>query len=136
MEFIVPKFINREPKIMGPLTFKQFIFLAIPGFISFMLYFILKKSNFALFILTTIVLMGGGVAFSFLKIKGYPLPIFLKNLIIFSLSTRKFIWSRKIIPPKVQKMEKMEQKVETRQLKIAGRSNLQKISVDIETRKK
>ncbi len=40
------------------------------------------------------------------------------------------------MPPKVQKMEKMEQKVETQQLKIAGRSNLQKISVDIETRKK
>jgi len=136
MDFIVPKFIDREPKIMGPFTFKQFIFLVIPGFVCFVLYFILREKYFTLFVSLTIVLMGIGLAFGFLKIKGYPLPIFLKNFIVFSLSTRKFVWGRKIMAPKIQKMKKMEQKAETQQLNIAGRSHLQKISVNIETRKK
>lgn len=136
MEFIVPKFIDREPKIMGPLTFKQFIYLMIPGAICFVLYFMIGKKNFALFVFITIVLMGGGLALGFLKIKGYSLPIFLKNLFSFTLSTKKFVWSRKIMPPKVQKAKRVEEKTEGPSLKIAERSNLQKISVDLETRKK
>ena len=31
MEFTVPKFIEKEAKIIGPLTFKQFLCLVIPG---------------------------------------------------------------------------------------------------------
>jgi len=136
MEFIVPKFINREPKIVGFLTFKQFIFVAIPGGICFFLYFLIAKKNFPLFVLIAIVLMGGGLAFGFLKIKGHPLPVFLKNFFTFSTSTKIFVWRRKIMPPKIQKVKKIEEKAEGPSLKIAERSHLQKISVDIETRKK
>lgn len=135
MEFIVPKFIEREPKIMGPLTFKQFIFLAIPGAVCFFLYFIFGKKNPPLFILVTIGLMAGGLAFGFLKIRGRPLPVFLKNFFTFSTSTRVFVWRRKIMPPKIQKVKKIEERVMESPLKIAERSHLQKTSVDLQTRK-
>ncbi len=136
MEFIVPKFIEREPKIMGPLTFKQFLYLLVPGVICFFLYFLIAKKNFSLFVFVTIILFGGGIAFGFLKIKGHPLPVFLKNLFSFSLSSKVFIWKRKIILPKIQKVQRMEQKVETPLPKVAERSHLQRISADLETRKK
>ena len=136
MEFIVPKFIDREPKIMGPLTFKQFIYLAIPGSICFVLYFIFGKQNMALFIIITLILMGGGLAFGFLKIRGHPLPVFLKNFFSFSTASKTFVWRRKIAPPKFQKFQRAEEKAKTQPLKVAERSHLQKISVDIETRKK
>jgi len=135
MEFIVPKFINREPKIVGPLTFKQFLYIGIPGMICLFLYFIIGKKNPSLFILIAIVLMAGGLAFGFLKIKGYLLPVFLRNFFDFSLSSKVFTWRRKIMPPKIQKVKKIEEKAEGPSLKIAERSHLQKISVDIETRK-
>lgn len=136
MEFIVPKFIDREPKIMGPFTFKQFIYIMIPGSICFVLYFMIGKKNLPLFIFITVVLMGGGLALGFLKIKGHPLPIFLKNFFAFTLASKTFIWRRKIMPPKFQRIKKKEEKAETQPLKVAERSHLQKISVDIETRKK
>lgn len=136
MEFIVPKFINREPKIVGPLTFKQFLYLTIPGSVCFFLYFIIGKKNFFLFVLITVILMGVALAFTFLKIKGRPLPVFLKNFFSFTLASKTFIWGRKMMPPKIQKIKRTEEKVETQTLKVAERSHLQKISVDIETRKK
>jgi hypothetical protein len=136
MEFIVPKFINREPKIVGPLTFKQFLYIGIPGLICLFLYFIIGKKNPPLFILIAIVLMAGGLAFGFLKIKGHPLPVFLKNFFTFSMSSKIFIWRRKIVPPKIQKIKGVEEKVMESPLKIAERSHLQKTSVDLQTRKK
>lgn len=136
MEFIVPKFINREPKIVGPLTLKQFLYVGIPGLICLLLYFIIGKKNLPLVTLITIVLVGGGLALGFLKIKGFPIPVFLKNFFTFSMSSKIFIWRRKIMPPKIQKVKKIEEKAEGPSLKITERSHLQKISVDIETRKK
>jgi len=136
MDFIVPKFIDREPKIMGPFTFKQFLYLLVPGIICFFLYFFIGKKRPTLFIFLTVVLMGLGLAIALLKIKGLPLPVFLKNFFDFSLSSKIFIWRRKMTPPKIQKIQKMEEKAETQPFKTSGRSHLQKISVDLETRKK
>ena len=137
MDFIVPKFIDREPKIMGPFTFKQFLYLLVPGVICFFLYFTLAKKNFPLFVFISIVLLGGGLAFDFLKIKGHPLPIFLKNLFYFSFSSKMFVWRRKFMPPKIQKIEKFEKKIEKEPvLKVAGRSRLQEISTSVETKKR
>ena len=41
MQFQVPQFIEIEDKIFGPLTFKQFIYLAGGGGLCFLLYTIL-----------------------------------------------------------------------------------------------
>lgn len=137
MEFTVPQFIEREPKVIGPLTFKQFVFLAIPGGISFCLYFIIGKKNFPLFVVAAAILMLGGVAFGFVKIRGYPISIFLKNIFTFSLAPKIFVWRRKTLPPKIKKVEKIEEKkVVEPLLKIAEKSHLQKLSTQVETKRK
>lgn len=135
MEFTVPQFIEKEPKLIGPFTFKQFIYLAIPGGICFILYFIIGKKSFPIFVLITIVLMGGGLGLGFIKIKGRPIPIFLKNFFFFSFAPKIFIWRRKILPPKIKKIEKMEKEVEEEPLlKVAERSHLQKLSTQVQTK--
>lgn len=134
MAFTVPQFIEKEPKIVGPLTFKQFVFIAIAGGACFLLYFYIGKRNFFLFIITAVILMGGSLAFSFLKIKGYSLPIILKNFFVYTISPKIFIWRRKIVPSKIKKIEKFEKEIEEETaLKIAKRSRLQELSTRVET---
>lgn len=80
--------------------------------------------------------MGGAIAFAFVKIRGQSLPVFLKNFFTFSTASKTFIWRRKIAPPKFKKFQMVKEKAEIQTLKVTERSHLQKISVDIETRKK
>ena len=137
MEFTVPQFIEREPKLMGPFTFKQFLYIAVPGAITFVLRFIIGKNNFPLFIFISVVLFGIGIALGFVKIKGYTLPVFFKNFVFFSVAPKIFLWRRKIVPPRFQKVVKME-KEEIKDgpvLRVAERDRLQQLSTRVETKK-
>ncbi|MBZ9569553.1 PrgI family protein [Patescibacteria group bacterium] len=136
MEFTVPQFIEREPKIVGPLTFKQFIFVAVAGGACFFLYFFIGKKNLPLFIIIAVILMGGSLALCFLRIKGYTLPMIIKNFFVYSVSAKIFLWRRKIVSPKFKKVERFE-KAEVEEgatLKMAKKSHLQKLSTQVETR--
>jgi len=136
-EFTVPQFIEREPKLIGPFTFKQFMFVATAGGTCFFLYFIYGKKNLPLFIVVAIILMGVSLVLSFLKIKGYTLPTLIKNLFMYTLSSKIFIWKRKIAPPKFKKIEKFEKEEpeEKTTLKMAKRGHLQQLSTDVQTKK-
>jgi len=136
MEFTVPQFIEKEPKLIGPFTFKQFIFVAIAGGACFFLYFFIGKKNMPLFTIIAIVLFGGSLALAFLKIKGYTLPILVKNFFMYTISAKIFLWRRKIMPPKIKKVEKFE-KAEVEEettLKMAEKSHLQRLSTQVETK--
>ncbi|OIO44399.1 MAG: hypothetical protein AUJ24_01540 [Parcubacteria group bacterium CG1_02_36_42] len=136
MEFTVPQFVEREPKLIGPFTFKQFIFVAIAGAACFFLYFFIGKKNMPLFILIAILLFGGSLALAFIRIKGYTLPILIKNFFAFTIMPKIFLWHRKLIPPKVSKIKKFEKaEVEETPLKIIEESSLQKLSTQVETKK-
>jgi len=136
MEFTVPQFVEKEPKLIGPFTFKQFIFVAIAGAACFFLYFFIGKKNMPLFILIAILLFGGSLALAFIRIKGYTLPILIKNFFAFTIMPKIFLWHRKLIPPKVSKIKKFEKaEVEETPLKIIEESSLQKLSTQVETKK-
>jgi hypothetical protein len=137
MEVTVPKFIEREAKIIGPLSFKQFLYLLVPGVACFVLYFVMAKKSFFQYVMISALLMGGGIAVGFVKIKGQPVLVFLKNFFSFSLSSKVFIWRKKILPPKMQKIRPPEEKKEDEsELKVISRGNLHKLSTIVETRKK
>ena len=104
MEFTVPKFIEKEAKIIGPLTFKQFLSLVIPGAAVFIAYY--GRVHLAIVIPLGIILMGSGLAFAFVKIGGRSFPVFLKNFVAFYPSVKLYVWKRKSIPPKIIKKEK------------------------------
>jgi len=135
MRFTVPQFIEMEAKIVGPLTFRQFIFIGIAGGICFVLYFTFP---FSLFLLATIVLGSGAVAFAFLKIGGRGLPTILGNFLKFSLAPKIYLWGKKEVPTEVFKKEmaKAEEKKEELPLKIAEKSRLKKLRTQIETKTK
>jgi hypothetical protein len=130
-QFIVPKFIEREPKIVGPFTWKQFIFVGLAGAVGFILYF---SVPFLYFLFITIILMIGALALAFLKIGGRSVPLTLKNFFSFFVSPKIYIWGRKHLP-KITKEEKLKpgeaRKAPT--LKIAEKSQLKNLSTKVET---
>ncbi|MFC1629844.1 PrgI family protein [Patescibacteria group bacterium] len=136
MQFTVPQFIGREPKIVGPLTFRQFGYLGMAGLVVFILYFALP---FPVFMFLTVILVGGAALLAFLKIGGRSLPIVLQNSLTFLASSKIYLWKKKKIPPKfIELSQKPEAKelTDSTSLKIAERSRLKKLSNEIETGKK
>ena len=134
MRFTVPKFIEHEAKIVGPLTFKQFIYIGMAGGICFILYLTVPLS---IFLIACLILGGGAMALAFLKIGGRTLPIILGNFLKFRISPRMYIWKKTGASIKVFKKEKIKKEEEEElPLKIAEKSQLKKLRTRIETQTK
>lgn len=91
-QFQVPQFIETESKIVGPLTLKQFLYIAAAGLISFGLFFVLKLFIWILF---TIIIALAAAAFAFLKFNGRPLTGILKSAFLYYWNPRLYLWQRK-----------------------------------------
>src|SRR3989344_6760285 len=85
MHFQVPQFIETEDKIIGPLTLKQFLYVAACGFGSFLLYFVLEVW---LWLIVALVIMSIGISFAFLKVNG-------RNMAFFARSAMSYVWNPK-----------------------------------------
>ncbi len=135
MQFTVPKFIDREAKIVGPFTFKQFLFVATAVGIILIIWFILPKP---LFFMASVILLGSSLLLAFFKMGGRSLPVVLKNFFLFSVAPKIYLWKKSGFPPKMIKREspKEEGKIEkTASLRVAERSLLKKLSTKVETKK-
>ena len=136
MDFIVPQFIEREAKILGPLSFKQSIFFGIAGALCVFLYFFIK--SFWLFLIIALFVGVGTLLLIIVKVGGASLPDVMKNLFVFFSRPKIYLWRRKTIPPKVFKKApppKEEQKDEA-VLKIGEKSRLRKLYTILETKTK
>lgn len=132
MRFTVPQFIEHEAKIVGPFTFKQFIFIGIAGAICFMLYFTVP---FSLFLLSCVIIGGGAMSLALLKIGGKPLPSVITNFIKFKLSPKMYLWHKKqgLITVLEQKKPERGGEEET-PLKVVKKSQLKDVQTKIETK--
>lgn len=111
-QFQVPQFIETEDKIVGPLTLRQFLYLAAAGAIGFILFFILK---FFLWLIIMAILGTIAAAFAFIKINGQPLPRVFLAALGYSWKPKMYLWQReeaKVKVPKVKiaKIPKTEEK--------------------------
>ena len=89
MQFQVPQFIDIEDKIMGPLTLKQFLYLAAAGAFSFILFFMLQAW---LWIALTVIMGLIAVAFAFIKYNGQPMPRVFASAIKFLWLPKFYLW--------------------------------------------
>jgi len=133
MRFTVPQFIEHEAKIVGPLTFRQFIFIAIAGAICLFIYSI---APFYLFVIACVVFGGSALALAFLKVQGRSLPVVLSNLLRFNFAPKMYLWKKSQVPIKILKKETVKQpeKEQETPLKIAEKSQLKKLRTEIETK--
>lgn len=98
-QFQVPQFIEIEDKIVGPLTLKQFLYVAAAIFLASLLFFILELWLWIIF-----AAFFGFIAslFAFVKINGRPLEKIFFNAFRYYWKPRLYLWQRKRIEAKYQ----------------------------------
>ena len=90
-QYSVPQFIERETRILGPLTMRQVLLFGVVALILFVLYFYIN-----LFVLTIIgaILVGGALVIAFIKVNGRPLSTFLFSFLGYFINPKKYIWGK------------------------------------------
>lgn len=134
MEFTVPQFIEREAKIVGPLTFKQFIYIGTAGALSLFLYFTVP---FFLFIVTAGILLGIAFILAFFKIGKTSAPSFIVNFFSFLFKPKIYLWKKKTSTSRfLVKKEPTREKVapEELELKVSRGSKLDELFTRLETK--
>lgn len=96
MEYQVPQFIEVEDKIFGPLTLKQFIFLA--GSIGLAVILVLNLP-FIFAILLSIPIVAFGAALAFFKVNGKPFISILESAFNYYIGKRLYLWRREAVAP-------------------------------------
>lgn len=92
MRFQVPQFIEVEDKIFGPLTFRQFVYLAGGIGLSIFLWIIVPWKMLAIpFILLTVAL---SLSLAFLKVNEKPFIEVMRSAIYFILNHKLYIWKK------------------------------------------
>ena len=97
MKYQVPQFIEIEDKVIGPLTVKQFVYLAGGAGMAFIIYTYLPI-YIALLLIAVVVPLA--LALAFYKINNKPFIDFLEAAFLFYTKKNLYIWKkeeRKII---------------------------------------
>ena len=131
MRFIVPQFIDIEPKIMGPVSLRQFLILLATGGLIFVCY---KLADFTLFLIETVVLFALGGIIAFFKVNGQPVHFFLLNFLQSAKRPKLRVWYKEGIEAKeVILSEKVKEKEEEIARPPLSSKRLSEISLIVDT---
>lgn len=139
MQFQVPQFIEIEDKIIGPLTFKQFLFLIGGGGAAFIFYQLPIWSGVKFFLV--IVSAGIGAAFAFYRVNNKSLLATIEDAVTFYVGQKLYLWKKvqKKIEPKKYTLPS-EEKVQSTDLGLPtlSQSKLRDLTwgLDVQTKKK
>ena len=103
MRFQVPQFLEIEDKLFGPLTFKQFIYVAGSVGIASILFMFLPKF-FALILSAPVILFG--LALAFYRMNDKPFISTVEAFIKFHTSGKLYLWQKEQKVPTAANREK------------------------------
>jgi len=132
MQYQVPQFIDIEDRIIGPLTLKQFIYLAFAAALLFVFWFLFK---FFIWIIVALPITALALAFAFLKINDRPFIYFFIAAIFYFIKPKLYIFAeakeiRKEALPKPKPLP-----TETPESAKVTRSKLKELALSLDTRK-
>ncbi len=93
MQFKVPQFIDIEDKLFGPLTFKQFAYLAGGGGMIFVAY---KLLPFWIAIFLIIPILALSLLLTFYKLNGQSFIYYLQASIAYATKGKLYVWKQKL----------------------------------------
>ncbi len=102
-QFTVPQFIDVEPKIIGPITIRQFLIFLTAALLIFLSY---RLFYFTTFVFVSVFIFALSGVFALLKINGRPFHFFLLNFVQSILRPSLRIWNHKLVS-----LENKEEKV-------------------------
>src|SRR3989344_4636287 len=91
-QYQVPQFIDIEDKVFGPLTIKQFLYIAIGAVPVVLIYMFFK--GWVLFVIGIPIAIFVA-ALTFYKPNGIPMPKVVRNFISYALSNKLYLWKKK-----------------------------------------
>jgi len=91
MRFEVPQFIEVEDKIIGPLTWKQFVYLAGGGGAAVIFFFTLP---FFLFVLFSVPVAGLAGFLAFQQVNNRPFADFLESGVGYFSRNKLYLWRK------------------------------------------
>ncbi|MEX0912922.1 MAG: PrgI family protein, partial [Candidatus Paceibacterota bacterium] len=91
MRFEVPQFIEIEDKIFGPLTWKQFVYVAGGGGLTAVLFFF---TPFIIFIILGIPVAAFTFLLSFYPVNNRPFASFLESATRYFKGTKLYLWRK------------------------------------------
>jgi hypothetical protein len=99
MRYQVPQFIEVEDKIFGPLTFKQFIYLAGGGGLSYIFYHF-----FPIYLSVFLIIAAAGlaVALAFYKVNNRPFVKIMESAFRYLMSKKLYIWKKEEKKPEAR----------------------------------
>jgi len=134
-QFIVPQFIDVEPRIIGPITVRQFILMVVGGIFIFLSF---RFAGLPLFLLTTAVMAGIVFLFGFLKVNGAPFHEFLLNVMASFKRPSLRVWDKFLTDEEINQLlkkpvdEKIKEEIRRKE-KLTG-SRLAELSLIVDTR--
>ncbi len=93
MQFQVPQFIEVEDKIIGPLTFKQFVYIAGGAGMAYLLW-----RTLPIYIAAPLAaaMMGLGAGLAFFKYNGQPFILAIEHGFFFFIRSKLYLWSNEL----------------------------------------
>ncbi|OGN02669.1 MAG: hypothetical protein A2655_03070 [Candidatus Yanofskybacteria bacterium RIFCSPHIGHO2_01_FULL_43_42] len=92
MRFQLPQFIETETKLVGPLTLKQFLWVA--GGVSILFLLFTTTQGGFIFFAAGVPIAAIFLAFAFLKIDGMPLINYIAYLLSYLLNPKRYIFRK------------------------------------------
>ena len=107
MQFQVPQFIEVEDKIFGPLTLKQFLYLAGGAGACIALFIYIPYKIIAIFLIIPIA--GFSLALAFYRINDRPFIDVVQSFFYYSLGNKLYLWKKAEKKPVSQLVDQVEQ---------------------------
>jgi hypothetical protein len=89
MQFQVPQFIETEDKIIGPLTLKQFLYVAAGAVTIFILHYMLQSFIWLIF---SLIIAATSLALAFVKINGQNFQKMAYYMFQFYWEPQNYLW--------------------------------------------
>ncbi len=133
-KFLVPQFIDVEPKIIGPITVRQFIIMVVGMLVMFIEYRLL---DFWGFIISAVVTFGVFGTIAFLKVNGRPFHYFFLNIIETFKAPRLMVWRKEMTTQQIKDLlatDDTEEETEKIPVKpMINKSHLEELSLIVNT---
>lgn len=94
MQFQVPQFIEVEDKIFGPLTFKQFVYIAGGAGLAYILWRMLPSFLAAPLAASS---LGFGAALAFINYNGQPFILAIEHGFYYFVRSKLYLWSNEAV---------------------------------------
>ena len=114
-QFLVPQFLDVEPKVIGPITVRQFIIMMVAVLIMVIEY---KLADFGLFIILGLLTLFTFATVAFVRINGRAFHYFLLSVVQTMRTPRLRVWNKEVSEGELRailKRKNKEEVVETKE---------------------